>query len=152
MTDGDARARIVVGVDGSQQSKQALRWAAQLAQLSNAYVHAIAAWQFPVGVGWSVVPSDWDLAAETRDALAKAVDEAFDGDRPAGLRMDVREGYPTQVLLDESRTALMLVVGSRGHGGFAGLLIGSVSVALAEHATCPILIVHGDKNPPLPSA
>ncbi|CCW11694.1 universal stress protein family [Rhodococcus aetherivorans] len=60
----------------------------------------------------------------------------------------VRRGGAARVLLDESRDAQFLVVGSRGHGGFSGLLLGSVSAACAEHAHCPVLVIHGDTPPP----
>jgi nucleotide-binding universal stress UspA family protein len=72
----------------------------------------------------------------------------FGGRRPPGLRTDVREGNAARVLLEASEGARMLVVGSRGHGGFAGLLLGSVSAACAEHASCPVLVLHGTTPPP----
>jgi hypothetical protein len=65
------------------------------------------------------------------------------------MNLVVREGNPAHVLLESSAGAMMLVVGSRGRGGFAGLILGSVSAAVAEHASCPVLVVHGDK--PVPS-
>jgi nucleotide-binding universal stress UspA family protein len=113
---------------------------------------AIAAWQFPVGYGWSIVPSDWDGESEIRKVLAATTDEVFGSNRPTNMSLRAVQGYPSQVLLDESMDALMLVVGSRGHGGFAGLLLGSVSAAVAEHATCPVLVVHGDRLPPAVAA
>ena len=70
-----------------------------------------------------------------------------DPDAGAGRRL-VNEGGAAGVLLDASQGAIMLVVGSRGHGGFTGLLLGSVSANVAEHATCPVLVIHGDQGPP----
>ena len=64
------------------------------------------------------------------------------------MQLVVREGGAAKVLLEASEGAVMLVVGSRGHGGFAGLLLGSVSANVAEHAGCPVFIVHGDQPPP----
>jgi nucleotide-binding universal stress UspA family protein len=64
------------------------------------------------------------------------------------LRLVLRQGLPAKVLLDESRGATMLIVGSRGHGGFAGLLLGSVSANCAEHATSPVMVIHGDRPTP----
>jgi nucleotide-binding universal stress UspA family protein len=75
--------------------------------------------------------------------------EAVFGDQPpAGLQRQVREGGAAKVLLDAGESAIILVVGSRGHGGFAGLLLGSVSANVAEHASCPVLVIHGDQAPP----
>jgi nucleotide-binding universal stress UspA family protein len=139
-------ARIVVGVDGSHQSKLALRWAAKLAPSLGASIHAVAAWHIPTSLEWNVVSYDWDLAGETETALAKAVDEVF-AERPPDLHLDVRQGNAAQVLLALSENATMLIVGSRGHGGFAGLLLGSVSAKCAEHASCPVLVVHGEWPP-----
>ena len=62
--------------------------------------------------------------------------------------MLVQEGLPAKVPLDESKGATMLIVGSRGHGGFSGMLLGSVSANCAEHATCPMLVIHGDRPTP----
>ena len=146
-TNGTSPVRVVVGVDGSEPSKKALRWAARIAASTGARIDAVAAWQMPPSYVWSVVPNDWDQNADTNTALAATVDEVFGANRPDNMRLAVHEGYPTAVLLDESNGALMLIVGSRGHGGFAGLLLGSVSAAVAEHATCPVLVIHGDQDP-----
>jgi nucleotide-binding universal stress UspA family protein len=148
--DEGTTPRIVVGVDGSEQSKLALRWAARLAPDLGAGIHAVAAWQLPTSLDWSVVPYDWDIAGDTETVLTKAVDEVF-AERPAGLQLDVRQGNPAQVLLSLSEDATMLIVGSRGRGGFTGLLLGSVSAKCAEHARCPVLVVHGDWPPPRPA-
>jgi nucleotide-binding universal stress UspA family protein len=84
--------------------------------------------------------------------MAKVLDDAvlavFGDQLPEGLRLLVQEGGAAKVLLDAGEGAVMLVVGSRGHGGFAGLLLGSVSANVAEHASCPVFIVHGDQGPP----
>lgn len=143
-----AEARIVVGVDGSSESKQALRWAASIAAVSGAHIEAIAVWQDPVGYAWVGVPYEWNPGDDAEKALNQAVDEVFGTDRPDNLRLLTHEGHATRVLLDASKGALMLIVGSRGHGGFGGLLLGSVSAAVAEHASCPVLVVHGDQEPP----
>src|SRR4051794_11452412 len=94
------RRRIVVGVDGSKESTQALRWAAQIAETTGARLDAIAVWQFPVGFGWSAIPPDWDPEADTHKALTRAVDAVFGEHHPTGLRLSVMLGNPTQVLLD----------------------------------------------------
>ena len=141
------RARIVVGVDGSEQSKLALRWAQSLAAGLGASIDAVAVWQIPTAYGWSVVPNDWNPELDTEKSLAVAVDEVFGAQRPDDLRLLVRQGNAAQVLLSVSDGATMLVLGSRGHGGFKGLLLGSVSANCAEHAHCPVLVVHGDRAP-----
>ncbi len=143
-----ARPRVVVGVDGSPQSAQALRWAANLAERMGAVIEAVAAWQTPASFGWSVFPYDWDPAADMGKVLTGAVDEVFGPQRPDGMVLTVVEGNAAAVLVEASKSATLLIVGSRGHGGFAGLMLGSVSATVAEHAACPVLVVHGDKQPP----
>ena len=138
-------ARIVVGVDGSDQSKLALGWALRLAGGTGASIDAVTSWHFPASLGWGYATEGWNPEADATKCLTDSVDEAFGAERPSGLRLLVREGLPANVLLDESQGATMLMVGSRGHGGFTGLLLGSVSAKCAELATCPVLIVHGNE-------
>jgi nucleotide-binding universal stress UspA family protein len=140
--------RIVVGVDGSEQSKKALRWAAHLAADSGARLEAVAAWEFPISYGWAAVPVAWNPEQDTEKLLTRTVDDVFGENRPGDMRLSVHESNPAKALIDASEGALMLVVGSRGHGGFAGLLLGSVSASVAEHAKCSVLVVHGDQFPP----
>ena len=144
--------RVVVGVDGSEPSKHALRWAQFLAHACGGTVDAVAAWQPFTTYGWygagaSVMPTGWNPAQDAEKALASTVDHVF-GDRPDGMRLIVREGNPAKILLEASVGARMLVVGNRGHGGFVDLLLGSVSAACTEHASCPVLVLHGDAPPP----
>lgn len=145
--------RIVVGVDGSEPSKHALRWARFLAQATGSTIEVVAAWEpFTaygwIGAGWAEMQADWNPAEDAEKALVATVDEVFGGHGPPALEITVREGYPAQVLLEVSESARMLVVGSRGHGGFSGLLLGSVSAACTEHAICPVLVLHGTTPPP----
>jgi nucleotide-binding universal stress UspA family protein len=140
--------RIVVGVDGSRHSVEALRWGAYQASALGAGLEVVTAWEYPASFGWAAVPSDWDPAKDMEKVLQDAVSEAF-GDRlPSGLDLQVRQGGAARVLIEASQGATMLVVGSRGHGGFAGMLLGSVSANVAEHASCPVLIIHGDQSAP----
>jgi nucleotide-binding universal stress UspA family protein len=139
--------RIVVGVDGSEPSKSALRWAARFATMSGATIEAVLAWQPPVSYGGAYPPADWRPDQDAEVILASTVSEVFGDERPAGIRLIVEEGNAAAVLLDHSTGAELLVTGSRGHGGFAGLLLGSVSSHCAEHATCPVLVVHGEQDP-----
>ena len=134
-----------MGVDGSQSSKSALRWAARLQPVFGGQIEAVTSWEWPSSYGWGVaLPSDWRPDLDAAKALESAVDEVFGSDRPAGLVCSVREGRASYVLLEASDGADLLIVGSRGHGGFAGLLLGSVSTACTEHAKCPVLVAHGD--------
>jgi nucleotide-binding universal stress UspA family protein len=145
-----AQPRIVVGVDGSGSSAQALRWAQRLAASTGARLDAVAAWHFPVATTWgtaAALPPDFNPEHDMEKVLTETVDSVFGPDRPAGLRLIVEQGHPARVLLDHGAGALMVVVGSRGHGGFAGLLLGSISAHVAEHAHCPVLVVHGDQLP-----
>jgi nucleotide-binding universal stress UspA family protein len=144
--------RVVVGVDGSEQSVGALRWAARLADALGASLVAVLAWQHPVDYGWSPVPLDWNAEPDMEKVLTDTVDAAFGADRPAGLELDVARGHAAQVLREWSTAATVLVVGSRGHGGFAGLLLGSVSASVAEHAHCPVLIARPDQRSGEPAA
>jgi len=137
-----ARDRIVVGVDSSPQSLQALRWSVFLAHTTGSIVEVVAVWH-PLAaysaatVGWKGIPTEWDPGHEARTVLVDTLDAAFGEHQPAGLQITVREGGAARVLLEVSSDARMLVVGSRGHGGFTGLLLGSVSAAVAEHAPAP---------------
>ena len=135
--------RIVVGVDGSEPSKAALRWAARLAPAIGATIEAVIAWEFPTNFGWAVEAGDWRPDRDAETILNETLDGAFGSARPDGLVGTVREGRTASVLLEAARGAEMLIIGSRGHGGFTGLLLGSVSAECAEHASCPVLVVHG---------
>jgi nucleotide-binding universal stress UspA family protein len=142
-TETDPQPRVVVGVDGSDGSKQALRWAARIAATENARIDAVSAWDFPT-VGWGALPSDYSPQSDIERLLAETVDEVFGVNRPADMRLATFEGNPAYTLVNVSKGALMVVVGSRGHGGFAGVLLGSVSARVAELASCPVLVVHGE--------
>ncbi|MDQ2755702.1 MAG: universal stress protein [Actinomycetota bacterium] len=145
--------RVVVGVDGSDASLAALRWASFVAEATDSSLDVVAVWQPTtafglMGEGWGALPTDWDPDAVTREALEQAMASVFGDDVPLTCESRVIEGNIAQVLLETSADARMLVVGSRGHGGFASLLLGSVSAACAEHATCPVLVIHGTTPPP----
>ncbi|MHA7985242.1 universal stress protein [Rathayibacter sp. CAU 1779] len=137
----DDTPRIVVGVDGSEQSIVALRQADRLSRLLGARIEAVSTWSYPVAMSpyaLSMEPSFEEIAVQ---ALDEALTEAYGSDRPALLTTVVQYGHPAQVLIERSTGAEMLVLGSRGRGGFAGLLLGSVSSECAAHANCPVLIV-----------
>lgn len=141
--------KIVVGVDGSPPSVAALRWAVHHAEATGGSLDAVIAWEFPVVVGsfgWTTAPfDDVDYAELAAKALSAAVAEVSP---PPGLTVHevVREGNAARVLLDAAKDADLLVVGNRGHGGFADALVGSVSVRCLHHAPCPIVIVRTPRH------
>jgi nucleotide-binding universal stress UspA family protein len=147
MTENSAHndRRIVVGVDGSEPSKAALRWAELIARSTASTIDVVTAWEYPLSAGgWTALPTDWRPAEEAEKLASATVDEVFGPYRPPGLTVRVVEGNATRVLLDAGRGAHMLILGGRGHGGFVGMLLGSVSNHTAAHAHCPVLVVHGD--------
>jgi nucleotide-binding universal stress UspA family protein len=138
---------IVVGVDGSEGSKLALRWAIDEAgRVSDAKVVAIATWTYPV-VAASPWMGGYDVPMDLTEPTAQVLDEtvaevAGDAGYPAE-RIDKRvvSGPAAGTLIEAGKQADLLVVGSRGLGGFTGLLLGSVSHQVAAHAPCPVVIV-----------
>lgn len=135
----DNSSRIVVGVDGSEHSIKALKEAAELADAFGGTVHAVISWQWPA-LGSEYVQINWNPESDAREALDAAVKEAYGDAPPAGFTSEVVMGSPASVLIEESEKARLVVVGSRGHGGFAGLLLGSVSGAVAAHSKCSVLV------------
>ncbi|WKX16556.1 MULTISPECIES: universal stress protein [unclassified Streptomyces] len=141
--------RIVVGVDGSDSSKEAVRWAVRQAELTRGAVEAVTAWEFPQfhgALGW-LPPSSSDegaLKARARQELTRAVEEAVGPRSATEVRAEARYGTPAGVLLHAAQGAALLVVGSRGLGGFTGLLLGSVAQHCVQHAPCPVLVVRGE--------
>ena len=145
MKTKDLKPRIVVGVDGSVESRQALRWSARLAPALGADIEAVAVWHWPVialGPFESVDPVP-PPEARIRSLAQDAVDAAFETGEPANLHVLVREGHPAEQLVARSEKATMVIVGSRGLTGLKGRLQGSVSRYVSEHARCPVVIVHG---------
>jgi nucleotide-binding universal stress UspA family protein len=137
------KGHIVVGIDGSESSKNALRWAASLSPTISEGIDVFVIWEYPTMLGWEGGIPEWlkpdEDAKKILDATLKSV---FGENLPKGLVGRIHEGHAASVLIEASKSAKMLVVGSRGHGGFAGLLLGSVSSACAERAACPVLVVH----------
>ena len=136
--------RIVVGVDGSAPSIEALRWAVAEATVRGAELVAAVAWEFPFvpsgpGAGFYVGPSADELADEAQRHLAEALSQVDTGSVPVTRVIDY--GSPAALLLDLAGEADLLVIGARGHGGFAGLLLGSVSQQCTTHAVCPTVVV-----------
>jgi nucleotide-binding universal stress UspA family protein len=142
--------RIVVGVDGSSASIEALHWAARIGAAIGVQIDAVTAFEYPSSYyGYSATSGALDAGDDAARRLHDAATKAYGDAKPDGLRLLVRAGHsPAKVLLDASHGAEMLVVGSRGHGGFTGLLLGSVSAACAQHAACPVVLVHTGHAPP----
>ncbi|MFF0209454.1 universal stress protein [Streptomyces althioticus] len=145
----DEQDRIVVGVDGSPSSLEALRWAARQAALTGGSVLALTSWDYPQyhgALGW-LPPSSGDeegLEARAREDLTRCVEETLGAHPSVDVLEEVRYGTPASVLLRAARDASLLVVGSRGLGGFAGLLLGSVAQHCVQHAACPVVVVRED--------
>jgi nucleotide-binding universal stress UspA family protein len=142
--DGAGEHRIVVGVDGSASSKAALAWAVRQASLTGAAVEAVIAWQFPNAYGYamSIIPNiDFDELAS--GVVSDAIGEVSATAPQVEIGYRVVEGNAAGALLDESVGADLLVVGSRGHGGFVEALLGSVGQHCVQHATCPVVVVRG---------
>ena len=142
-------AVVVVGVDHSEGAKAALRFALEEATLRQATLRVVHAWLYgyigATGLEGAFPAVGGDIK-ELRDAAETALEETLRETLPETdteeIERRVVEGRAAAVLVDESRGADLLVVGSRGHGGFAGLLLGSVSQQCANHAACPVVIVH----------
>jgi nucleotide-binding universal stress UspA family protein len=149
---------IVVGVDHSAGANAALRFALEEARLRQATLRVVHAWQFGyIGAtgleGWLPAAGgdlkDFRQGAEA--ALEQTLKEVGVDTEGSTIERRVEQGPAANILIDESHDAELLVVGSRGHGGFAQLLLGSVSQQCAQHASCPVVIVraaasdgHGD--------
>jgi nucleotide-binding universal stress UspA family protein len=142
MTSNDEPGRrIVVGTDGSPSSLDALAWAARQAAQTGSTLEVITTWQWPASYGWAVpVPDDYDPEEEVRDTL-ESILARVRAQHP-GVTIDARvvNGHPAPVLVEASKGADLLVVGSRGHGEFVGMVIGSVSEYCAAHAHCPVVV------------
>jgi nucleotide-binding universal stress UspA family protein len=137
--------KIVVGCDGSPSSAGALEWAARQAQLTGSTLEVIMTWQWPPSLGWSLpVPDDFDPEADVRQVLEDAVAPVRERHPAVPIETTVENGHPAPVLVEASKGADVLVVGSRGHGEFAGMLIGSVSEYCTTRAHCPVLVHRQD--------
>jgi len=139
---GQSQARIIVGLDGSDSSVTALEYATRLAKALDTSLEAVITWAYPVALTAYAVGTLPNMENNARDVATAAANRVFGTTWPNWFSLNVREGNPAHVLITESSGAEMLVLGSRGHGGFAGLLLGSVSAECAEHAHCPVLVVH----------
>ena len=139
----DEQPRIVVGVDGFESSRIALRWAIHQAKLTGAVVEAVTAWHVPAGAGWVPATDMPDYQEDARTVLCEAITEMCTLDPDVQVCPRVAEGRAGQVLVDAAEGADLLVVGSRGHGGLAEAMLGSVGQYCVHHAPCPVVIMRG---------
>jgi nucleotide-binding universal stress UspA family protein len=140
---------VVVGVDGSEASKDALRWALGYARLTGASVHALTTWQYPPSYAWAPAAFDQaDLEGNARRMLKETIEEVVPGDAGIVVWSEVAQGIPGLVLVRAAEHAQALVVGSRGHGTFTGMLLGSVSEHCVHHATCPVVVIRHPRHEP----
>jgi nucleotide-binding universal stress UspA family protein len=144
-SEGKAES-VVVGVDGSAESAAAVAWAARYAKAMGATVRAVLAWHFPTTAGVPPVgitpPSvTAEVEQSRRDVLDQAIATAFGDPAVVPVERKIVYGHAAQVLIDESKDADLLVVGSRGHGAFTGMMLGSVSTHCVTHAECPVTVV-----------
>jgi nucleotide-binding universal stress UspA family protein len=135
--------RVVVGVDASEESKKALRWAADYARFIGARLEAVHAWHPAEEHAWlQTMPPPASPTEIAREELARVVAEVIGG---PGATVEVHtmviEGHAAKVLVQTAKGATLLVVGNRGFGGFDGLLLGSISQQCAAHALCSVVVV-----------
>jgi nucleotide-binding universal stress UspA family protein len=140
---GDEEHRIVVGVDGFESSKAALRWAIRQAELTGAVVEAVTAWHVPAGTSWLPTADMPDYQEDASAILAEAIDEMCAIDPDVQVCPRVVEGRAGPVLVDAADGADLLVVGSMGHRGLVETLLGSVGQYCAHNAACPVVIMRG---------
>jgi nucleotide-binding universal stress UspA family protein len=146
--EGDDQERIVVGVDGSDTARRALRWAVDEAILRRATLEVVHAWHMPYLDGGMFSPAVFD-PRELEEVATASLDAALEGIDTTALVQPVgrvlTNGGAASAILEAAKAADLVVMGSRGLGGFSGLLLGSVSYQVAHHAPCPVVIVPSER-------
>ena len=137
-------APVLVGVDGSEESRLALRWAFEYAQVSGAPVEAVIAWEIPPTYGLAPSYDDVDFEKKAQEIAEETIRAVVGDNAPVTVR--VERGHPAPILVAASEHAQLLVVGSRGHGAFAGMLLGSVSQHCVHQAHCPVVVIRRPKG------
>src|SRR5262249_16478896 len=146
---GGAGQGVVGGGDGSTASIAALGWARRYAAATGAKVRAVHAWHYSAAFG---VPPEGkappsvtaEVEQSMRDDMARAVAQAYPDPDDTQPETAVRYGHPVEVLMEESKSADLLVVGHHGQHAFTGMLVGSVSIHCVTSAACPVVVVRGD--------
>jgi nucleotide-binding universal stress UspA family protein len=134
--------RIVVGVDGSESSIRALEWAVQQSELTGIDLEVITTWEWPSSYGFGLaIPEGWDPSQDAQKVVDQALEPILQAHPGVKIRSTIIEGHPAPALVEASKGADLLVVGSRGHGEFAGMLLGSVSEHCVTNAHCPVLVL-----------
>ena len=140
---------LVVGLDGSPDSRRALRWAAAVAERADIPLRAVEAWSYPpltVVPGWSELVAHSDMDGRTVDDIRDVVATEL-GEVPGFVTAESLRGPAARAIMRTVGPDSVLVLGSRGRGGFAGLLLGSVSRECIEHAPCPVVIARDENLP-----
>jgi nucleotide-binding universal stress UspA family protein len=142
--------RIVVGTDGSEGSRAALRWAGAEARLRGATLDVVLAWEYPTSMVYpshgTFTPPQTDMEGAAIATVQKVLaDEGIASGDGIELRESIVHDAPAPALLHASQDADLLVVGSRGQGAFVGMLLGSVSQHCVTHATCPVVVVPSER-------
>lgn len=135
---------VLVGYDGSQESDRALAWAGEEARLRGLPLHVVRAWMLStaipeVGAPFGTVPSMTECEQAVADHLQQAVSAVVPDD--VEVHRHAVHGAATRTLLSAARTADLVVVGHRGRGGFATLVLGSVAEQVVRHVTCTTVVV-----------
>lgn len=137
--------KIVVGVDGSETSLLALRWAAAQARMTGVGLHVLTSWEVPgasyptIGVG----PAGYDPVVVARSVAEDAISGVLGSEPDLPVAIYVPDGHPAPALVEAAASADLLVVGGSGHGALIGMLLGSVTAYCTQHAPCPVVVVRG---------
>lgn len=140
-------ATIIVGIDESEAARKALRWAIDHADDDDEIV-GLHSWQMYIAGGMEGMIIDPGPLKEAAEEMANSVvaEVLSEYDDPPSVEVEIVEGHPGRNLIDRSEDADLLVIGSRGYGGFRGLLLGSVSTYCVHHVCCPVVVVPGDSD------
>jgi nucleotide-binding universal stress UspA family protein len=139
----DIVGRIVVGIDGSPDSKQALTWAVAQARRTGAEVEAVTAWEVPVTILLLPTATEQDYADHAERLLVTTLEAVLGREGEGVVHARAVEGRPAHVLTRQAAGADALVIGSHGRGGLAGMHLGSVASYCVHHAPCPVVVLRG---------
>lgn len=132
---------VAVGIDGSHESGNALRWAAEYVRGQGGIVHAICVWHQPVQLGYRLPSSEGELQKRAQNSLDSVADPIKKEHSDVDIRPRLIRGHPVDELVVVSNQVDMLILGNKGHGAFTGMMVGSVALKLVHHARCPVLVV-----------